>query len=188
MKTGVLQISTKSKLDVPTQHPKTINSKRSRIFEQRSEHLFHGYTTEFREALETNNELQLYEIFSASNWKRHLEGYRLEKDTLIGKNRVVGTPLVDLIQRFPLFAGKVFYKMMLVESKVSPTADTDHTPFDEFELSIINQATTVRLGLFKTQPQSLSFPELLKGCCFYSSTYFVSSDSRDILYRMILLT
>jgi len=99
------------------------------------------YTPEVKLALEKNDETKLYEIFSTESWKSHLTGYRLQLDSY-GKKRVISTPLLDIIQRFPLLAGKLFYKMMEVESVVGQT--TRVQKFDEFDLAIVNQAKTVR--------------------------------------------
>ena len=102
------------------------------------------YSAEFIEALDTpHNEARLHQIFDEVDWRRHLNGYRL-KDNEDGTKSVVSTPLLDLIARYPLFAGKVFYKMMTVDTKMD---DSMYKPcsFDLFDISIINQAKSVTL-------------------------------------------
>ena len=54
--------------------------------------------------------------------------------------RVIGTPLNHIIERFPLFAGKLFYKMMSVEPKdESSTIPWQSTTFDELDINNVHQ-------------------------------------------------
>ena len=98
------------------------------------------YTPEFIQAFESNEESRLHKIFDQSDWRRHLNGYRL-KDNNDGTKSIVSTPLLDLIAKNPLFTGKIFYKMMSIETK----ANDKPVSFEDFDVSVLNQAKAVKL-------------------------------------------
>ena len=55
-----------------------------------------------------------YILIDTFIFKIILKGYRVrvQKDH---KYRIVSTPLLDIIEHFPLIAGKLFYRMMVIE-------------------------------------------------------------------------
>lgn len=59
-----------------------------------------------------------------------------------GIRRISSTPLLDIISRFPLLAGRIFYKLMTVDTKIGELDDT--ISFEDFDVSIINQVRDSR--------------------------------------------
>ena len=51
---------------------------------------------------------------------------------------ISSTPLLDIISRFPLVGGRVFYKLMTFDTKNGEI--DDKILFEEFDVAIINQA------------------------------------------------
>ena len=49
---------------------------------------------------------------------------------------------MDIISRFPLLAGRIFYKLMTVDTKNGEI--DDNISFEEFDVAIINQARDSR--------------------------------------------
>ena len=88
------------------------------------------------QALEENDENKLHVLFDAADWRRHLEGYRL-KTNENGTRSISSTPLLDIISRFPLLAGRIFYKLMTVDTKNGEI--DDNISFEDFDVAIINQ-------------------------------------------------
>ena len=59
-----------------------------------------------------------------------------------GTRSISSTPLLDIISRFPLVAGRIFYKLMTVDTKNGEI--DDNISFEEFDVAIINQARDFR--------------------------------------------
>ena len=59
-----------------------------------------------------------------------------------GTRSISSTPLLDIISRFPLVAGRIFYKLMTVDTKNGEI--DDNISFEEFDVAIINQARDLR--------------------------------------------
>ena len=66
-----------------------------------------------------------------------------------GTNSITSTPLLDIISRFPLLAGRIFYKLMTVDTKNGEI--DDNISFEEFDVAIINQARDPRKILDKAK-------------------------------------
>ena len=71
-----------------------------------------------------------------SGTSAHVSGTVVFPDQSGISYRVIGTPLNHIIERFPLFAGKLFYKMMLVEPEncANGTYSWKETSFAELDL------------------------------------------------------
>ena len=59
-----------------------------------------------------------------------------------GTRRISSTPLLDIISRFPLLAGRIFYKLMTVDTKNGEM--DDKISFEDFDVAIINQVRVSR--------------------------------------------
>ena len=55
---------------------------------------------------------------------------------------ISSTPLLDIISRFPLLAGRIFYKLMTVDTKNGKI--DDEISFEDFDVAIINQVRDSR--------------------------------------------
>ena len=59
-----------------------------------------------------------------------------------GTKRISSTPLLDIISRFPLLAGRIFYKLMTMDTK---NGEIDgEISFEDFDVARINQVRDSR--------------------------------------------
>ena len=63
-----------------------------------------------------------------------------------GTKRISSTPLLDIISRFPLLAGRIFYKLMTVDTKNGEIDGeiAKSISFEDFDVAIINQVRDSR--------------------------------------------
>ena len=103
-----------------------------------------GYSPEFREAIESSNADKINGLLTGADFRDHLRGVRLNLCTSdsteanFGKYKIVSTPLLDLIRKFPDVASMVFYRLMLLKSSHNLMEFSKFEPSQMFQVSSLD--------------------------------------------------